>query len=131
MKKMIYGEGRYRDPIVLMDDYYKGYRFFILNLGTHPCAYVVLPEGHEFHGESYDDIPIGCHYGLTYSEDYLNVYGVPKYLKKQNVWIIGWDYAHSGDYYSGMYSLGKAIKDKKWSTEEIFEEIKDVIEQLL
>lgn len=131
MKKMIYGEGRYRDPIVLMDDFYKDYHFFILNLGTHPCAYVVLPEGHEFYGESYDNIPIDCHYGITYSEDCLNVYGIHECFKQQNVWIIGWDYAHSGDYYAGLYNLGSSIHDKKWSTEEIFEEVKDVIDQLL
>lgn len=39
MKEMIYGE-RMGNPDVLYSGEYRGHKFAILNLGTHPTAYV-------------------------------------------------------------------------------------------
>ena len=39
MKEMIYGE-RMENPDVLYSGEYRGHKFAILNLGTHPTAYV-------------------------------------------------------------------------------------------
>lgn len=44
--------------------------------------------------------------------------------------FIGWDYSHYGDYlgYDRYYGCDK--EDKKWTTQEIFEEVKDACYQL-
>lgn len=45
---------------------------------------------------------------------------------------IGWHYAHCMDYCYSLYDFGLLKNNKKkWTTKEIFEEVKDVIEQLI
>ncbi len=61
------------------------------NMG-HWCAYIIIPEGHRFHGQNYEDIDIDCHGGLTY-EGTLDQYE----SKLNGQWAIGWDYAHAMD----------------------------------
>lgn len=77
-------------------------------------------------GVFYDDIDISCHGGVTYSEPIL------KTVDKKG-WFIGWDYAHCGDYINyGDTSLNNLFSDdKKWTTEEIVEECKNVINQIV
>lgn len=69
-----------------------------------------------------------CHGGLTYSNDYL-LKGTPD---EQFGWWIGWDYAHCHDY-APYYSQAEAalMNLHKWTTKEIFEEVREVIEQLI
>lgn len=101
---------------------YKGYTFYILSLGTHPTAYVEIPKHHCVYKKEYFDIyEIDVHGELTYSESYL---WLPN-EKLENSWFIGWDYNHYDDYNS-MLNLG----GKKWTTKEIFNDVKSVIEQL-
>ena len=128
MKDMNYIKKRQID--ILHKGKYKGYLFCIISLGTHPCAYVCLPKGHKYYQKSYDDIPIGCHYGLTFASD--DFHFNPVY--QPDVWWIGWDYAHAGDYMGYDIIFDKSLQlpeDKKWKTHEIFEEVKKVIEQLI
>lgn len=106
---------------VLHKGEYKGFKFVIVSYGTHPCSYVFLPKGHRYYGESYENIDINCHCGLTFSDNDL----VFNPLLNED-WVIGWDYAHWGDYMG--YYINE--NDKKWTTEELFEEVKQVIEQL-
>ena len=130
MKQMEYSIERLYNPIILANGFYKGYEYWILNLGVHPTAYVRVPHEHKYHMKHYDEIPLYCHGGITYSEPYL-------YLGNNNYAIgsiIGWDYAHSGDY-SGRDELfknwhGNYVDGKKWTTQEIFDEVKSVIKQL-
>ena len=88
MKEMKYTtEGR--DVEVLDTGYFFGYLYYILSLGTHPTAYVKIPEGHKLSQyDDYDDMPINCHCGLTYHKDYLRVEN--KQIIEGN--FIGWDY---------------------------------------
>lgn len=44
-------------------------------------------------------------------------------------YYIGWDYNHYGDYSVSMALLGM-LGEKRWTTEEIFEEVVSVIKQL-
>lgn len=131
MKPMEYKKRRQLDT--LATGTYKGFRYWILSLGTHPVAYVEVPETHKLYGTHYNYCPIECHYGMTYSEDHLvfleysEKYKCDVRTSVRNTWIIGWDYAYSGDWY-GRYSIMR--NDKKWTTEEIYEEVKQVIEQL-
>ena len=95
---------------------HKGYTYLIRSNGRHPRAYIVLPEGHELEGVYYTDIHLCVHGGLTYC----------KY--EDAGYVIGWDYAHSGDFtnYEGIASRD----GKKWTMEEIKEEAKKAIEEI-
>lgn len=105
-------------PEVLHHGEYKGYRFFIVSYGTHPCAYVENKKG--YHDYGCDELlNIEVHGGITYVG------------KKCGVSCIGWDYAHAGDYMSCCEHIESMRNEKKWTTEEIYNEVKDVIDQLL
>ena len=67
-----------------------------------------------------------CMDGLTYMADHLFIENKQKIEGK----FIGWDYAHAGDY-AGYYGDKEIWKDeKKWTTKEIFEEVKEACYQL-
>jgi hypothetical protein len=129
MKEMKYQKERIFD--VLHKGNFKGYLFCIMSLGTHPCAYIQLKESHKYYKSHYDGIPINCHGGLTFAST--DFHFNPVY--NPDVWWIGWDYTHIGDYtgYNELFKISPLSKDndKRWTTEEIFEEIKNVIEQLI
>ena len=122
----IYYNKRLEEPVVLEQGNYKGYDYYIITLGTHPCCYVVLPKEHEYYKESCFDIPIECHYGLTYSESNLM-----DRLEEGKYWVIGWDYAHFGDYLSYYIALLDGDENgHKWTLDELRQEVYLVIEQL-
>ena len=132
MKQMIYCSDAKRE--LLYTDTYKGFVYYIMNLGTHPTAYIEIPKDHEFFGKGYNQIydicDIDVHGGLTYSADHL--LGV-----KEDSWFIGWDYAHAGDYcgyYKKFDEYGLSYdkyNEKKWTTEEIIEDCKRGINSIL
>lgn len=102
---------------------YRGYEYFICDLGTHPTAYVKVPKNNKAFGKDYFDLDIVVHGDLTYSSNELKFY---KYSGKYN-WFIGWDYAHFGD-----YTLFATFEnDKKYTLDEIIEDCKSVINQLI
>jgi len=138
MKEMTYRTRKDRDTRgieILLHENYKGYTFYILNLQTHPTAYIVLNSTSKYFRRPHDECAqIQCHGGITYSKDSLLWDGkiVPS---SPDTWVIGWDYAHSGDQYgeeqhqNGIRSYSPEYK--KWTTSEIREEVLDVIEQLI
>ena len=109
---------------VLATGYCFGLLYYILNLGTHPTAYIKLPNN-----SSIDENEIDVHGGITYSEDHLWINDNEKLDGK----FIGWDYAHFGDYIDcGDAALNNMFpNNKKWTTEEIVEECKNVIDQIV
>ena len=118
----LYGDEK---RIILTSDY-KGWTYSIITFGTHPCAYVDV-KNTMFDGKFYADIPIECHGGLTYSADYL-----PRTNDKG--WFIGWDYAHWGDLFYSQYNIDMGVIDivsKEWTIDEVEEECKNVIDQLI
>ncbi len=129
IKEMEYGkEGRTE---LLCKNRYKNYNYYVLNLGTYPTAYIEIPKENKLYRKSYDEIyKIGCdidvHGGLTYSDNELM--GV----KSEN-WFIGWDYAHYDDYCGYEECMPESIRTygKKWTTEEIIEECKNAIDQII
>lgn len=126
MKEMVYQSSR---KIELLDSgEIKRFKYYIVNLGTHPTAYIEIPKEHKYFNVKYNDVEVKCHWGLTYSESYLNT-GKKDEIKDS--WFIGWDYAHCSDY-CGHNLLGYGgFLGKKWATEEILQEVKNVIEQLI
>lgn len=127
MKKMIYSSKPKRE--ILYEGKYNGYQFYILNFGIHPTAYIEIPKEHKLYGKQFEKIydmgiDINVHGGLTYSDS--------KLLGNENSWFIGWDYAHYLDYEGYEIDLPLELRTggKKWTTEEIFEEVKIAIEQI-
>lgn len=111
--------------IILAEGSYKGYEYFVVSYGIHPCAYIALREGQPFYkAGSYEDVDVNCHGGCTFAE-----WGY-KHLFNETYKIIGWDYGHYNDF-SGLYENAEGLKDnKKWTTEEMVQECKDVIDHL-
>lgn len=110
---------------------HKNYKYYILNLGTHPTAYIAIPKGNKLYEKDYDDIydmgyDIHVHYGLTYSRHEL--IGI-----NSEDWFIGWDYSHFGDYcgYDEIMPENIRTYGKKWSTKEIINECKYAIDQII
>ncbi len=125
-KEMIY-EPQMRKEDFLERGTYKGFSYMVVSYGQHPCCYIEIPQGHKFYRKDYDSNElrdIDCHGGLTFADfrdfgDGLNYY-------------IGWDYAHYNDY-AGYYMLfdpQPTIPLKKWTTEEMSNECKSVIDQI-
>lgn len=103
--------------------------FFILNVGgNHPTAYV------EVFDETTNIDNIDVHGGITFGPESLS------YVKKgcQDVdekvknaldyTYIGWDYAHLGDYTAS--TLFPEEDNKKWSVDEILDDVMKVLDQL-
>ena len=125
MKEMIYD--KHLERLLLDSGSCCGYNYFILNLGTHPTAYVEIPVTSKLYNKHYDDINIDVHGGLTYSADHLDI--GDDVLKG---WFIGWDYAHYNDYlgFEDFYLKEFKRNSKKWTTEEIQKEVYSVCKQL-
>lgn len=120
MKEMVYQQQGIMGGEILDSGEIDGYKYKIVSYGIHPCAYVCLPKNDKFYGLPYDEIDIDCHGGLTYGSF------------QQNEFWIGWDYAHWGDYcgYHALFDFDSEFVEKRWTTAEILEEVKDVIKQL-
>lgn len=125
MTEMIYREPPYTE--ILDEGVYKDFHYEIVSYGSHPCAYVELPKGHKYHGKNEDYIPIYCHGDITYSSECGIIFPEDNPNHRDGFWI-GWDYNHIGDYNAIRAKTG--CGGKKWTIEEIFEDVKNVINQL-
>lgn len=114
MTEMVYTRRRQKVSR-LADGEYRGYHYYVLSFGTHPCAYVDI-------GDTGVDInAIECHGGITYSREYLATV-------EHESGFIGWDYAHCYDYNGDIPEM--TAHCKKWTTAEIVDECKSVIDQI-
>ena len=127
MKQMEYSPNKIIE--ILNIGNYKGFNYYIMNLGTHPTAYIEIPKQHKIYNKTYDDIDLEVHCGLTYSRNYLYI----DEYKKIKGWFIGWDYGHYGDYsgYDELLPKQFRTEGKKWTTEEILEEVKSAINKIV
>lgn len=116
---------------VLYKGIYKDYTYFVISYGTHPCCYVALDSTHPYYEVLYDDIPVNCHGGLTFSEHGLIDYKNKHTFIPESYWVIGWDYHHVGDFSGFYYGKNDYLEHlRKWTTEELIEECKNVIDLL-
>lgn len=129
IQEMVYQKERKME--ILFAGVYRKYKYFILNLGTHPTAYIEIPKGNKLYKKSYNKIydmgyGIDVHGGLTYSDKELM--GV-----ESKNWFIGWDYAHYNDYLGYEIDMLTNVMPygKKWTTEEIIEECQSAIDQII
>lgn len=117
-------EVSFEKPLVLDNGQYNGYNYWIISYGCHPCAYVEVPKGHPYYGKcncDAFDLPIDVHGGITYGD-----YGLHN-IVGQDRFLLGWDYNHYRDY--SLY-FSAPIDGKRWTTEEMLEDVKSVIQQL-
>lgn len=115
-------------PMFVTTDKYKGYQYYILTMGTHPTAYVNVPKESKYYGKFYLDIDdIVVHGGLTYSDDNLRT----NEGRFEGGWYIGWDYNHWGDFNVLLLHFGSSHCEKKWTVEEITEDCRSVIDQII
>ena len=118
MVEMVYEKTRH-DATRIANGICKGFPYYVLSMGTHPCAYVDVSDMED----ALDTNRIDCHGGITYSDNHLaTVDG--------EGWFIGWDYAHWDDY-NGMIPKCFSENFKLWTTQEIVEECKNVIDQIV
>lgn len=137
MKQMIYTLNRSKKGEILATGDYKGFCFYVVSYGTHPCAYVDVSNT-SLANKDYDENNIDCHGGFTYGRDYLSAVDTERANGK---WYIGWNYAHYGDYMPtshvnilGAYGERESVYgkwEKRWTTEEIVAECKNVINQIV
>lgn len=63
------------------------------------CGYVGVPPKHPWHGKNYDDVAADVHGGLTYSDKCSgHICHTPAPGESDNVWWLGFDCGHGGDY---------------------------------
>lgn len=118
-----------KKPEVLAEGYCMGYPFVIFSYYSHPCCYIQIPKKHILYGRDYDDCSINIHYGITYS--------AKKFPYETSFegegWVLGWDYAHAGDYYPRIIYYGSNYDENdytKWTTEMLLTEVQEVAIQL-
>lgn len=126
MKQMIY---KPKMGIEILDEgTYNNYHYVIISYGTHPCAYVEIPKEHPYYKKDFSDLDIIVHGGLSFGDNLTHAN-----IGNSDNYFLGWDYNNYDDY-NGYYSLPFykefAAGKKKYTTEEIFEDVKLVIDQL-
>lgn len=127
---------------ILHDEIDEGVRFIIMRGPAALCAYVGVPSAHPAAGLDYNDVPLRCHWGLTFA-------GEGSTPEKPNSWPAGWfwygwDYGHCDDasfwdvkersiapsLSRGKQWTVKEVKDDSWSTVYDFQKYVKGIEQV-
>ena len=128
MKEMKY-QSQFKSE-VLDTGFCFGLLYYIMNLGTHPTAYIKIPKGHKLYGKtdekSYQEVDV--HGGITYINDSITI----ENNQKIDGWFIGWDYGHYGDYMGieELVPMEFRIGGKKWTTQEIYKELREACYQI-
>ena len=124
MKEMVYSPVREKVKL-LIKDFYKGYLFAVLSYGTHPCAYVAISGGQPYYDvEFYENVRLPMHGGCTFAG-----WGLGKFFDSSYK-VLGWDYGHFGDFVGYYPAESSLFIGKRWTTKEMVEDCKNVIEQL-
>lgn len=126
MKPMVYGG---KTEVLYYEVFDDGFGILIKNIrGSHPCGYIKVPdeiknkliESDSRYVEDTIWIDADIHGGITFVG----------YMDDSEDYFIGWDYAHCGDYCWYGLAVGFPNHEKKWTTEEILEEAKGVLNAL-
>lgn len=126
MKSMEYKCTRKPRREYLYKGHYRSVPFAIVLYQVHLCAYIYIKD----QGDNSDDYDIWCHGSCTYagSTD-ITAFGINE-CSYSGRWV-GWDYAHFNDYRTREKMLSFSDDLKKWTTEEIYEEVKEAIDNYL
>ena len=101
---------------ILHDEFDEGIRFIVMRGPIALCGYAGIPIDHPLAGQSYEDLSIDAHGGLTFSRN-----GRGKW--PEGYYWYGWDYGHSGDYcfYFDETPIGDE-KGKKWLVKDVIDD---------
>lgn len=122
INEMKYEKYRHEPKILVKGSIYD-VGFAIISYGTHPCAYIE----NVLNVKSYEDIileELPMHGGASYL-------GNATWNQNDTKEYIGWDYAHFDDYCGDYEGMGDFSEFKKWDTNEIYTEVKEVIKLLV
>lgn len=108
---------------VLADEFFHGFRLAVFSLGSHPTAYVMIPDESPLLDQGFNPSEIECHGGITYYDK-----GLPILDGRAAHFWIGWDYTHAGDY--TKYENGFETGTRMYSTQEMLNEARFVAGQL-
>lgn len=111
------------NPKILAKGFIYDVAFAVISYGTHPCAYIE----NVLNIENYEDVlleELPIHGGATYL-------GNATWDENDTKEYIGWDYAHLSDYCGYYKGMGDFSEFKKWNTNEIYTEVKEVIKLLI
>lgn len=108
----LYNTSRMRQRRIIESSEMDGRKWFIVSYGSHPCAYVESDAPEKLLDE------ISVHGSITFAGK-----AFPEFETDGR--FIGWDYNHCDDY-NAEYQHG----GKRWTVEEILEDVKSVIAQL-
>lgn len=100
---------------ILFDEFDEGLRFIVMRGPAALCAYVGIPLDHPLAGQSYDNLPVRAHGGLTFASEGTDHWPA-------GLFWYGWDYAHCNDanfYSDEIPSLAQRPADKKWTVDEV------------
>lgn len=78
------------------------------------CGYVAVPPGHPLHGTDYDAVDVDVHGGLTYAAKCDgHICHVPQPGEPDDVWWLGFDCGHAGDFIPGIAASLREIGFKE------------------
>lgn len=80
-------------------------------------AAIGVSNRHPLAGFHYNDIPISCHWGLTFSKQ-----GWDNSPFDKDYYWYGWDYSHCEDF-CFYYKEGEFINNKKWLVEDVYRDM--------
>lgn len=87
---------------------------------SHWCGYIFINSYHPWYGKHYDNIEVNCHGGLTYSQ------------YDENMWKIGFDCAHWGDFVPTRNIFNTGINTGIWRDRKYVEnECNELVEQAI
>ena len=130
-KEMVYSPNWISE--IIAHNVYKGVEYFVVNIGIHPCAYVVCDK--EFLDKHLNDgwgkiNGISVHGGVAYIGELSNLAAFSGNPRLEEVYCFGWDYGHIGDW-AGYMSDFMNEGNMKYDTWMVVEECKSAIDQYL
>lgn len=122
MKEMLYRKEKICE--ILDEGTINKRHYYIISLGTYPLACVELKSAEVKKCSDYNRYKIDVHYGFCYLGDF-------KWNKKDGRTYLGWSYKYSKDWDGKLSAYeNQAYNNKPWSTQEILEDVKKVIDKL-
>ena len=85
------------------------------------CGYVIIPPGHPMHGVHYNDIPVSCHGGLTFSDSASELDWPEITEEDADGWVVGFDTAHIGDTLTKWTDEASVIREAEKLREQLME----------
>jgi hypothetical protein len=122
--EMVYSSEKHSE--IIAHNWYKGVEYYVVNIGWHPCAYVVCEQDFlvKYSGD-YDELDcIYVHGGVTFIGQLKELSGFPG---NEN-FCFGWDYGHAGDY-EGFYM--NVASGRRYTTQMVVDECKNAIDDYL